>query len=89
MYEWGEAKRRSNQVKHDVDFTVIETFDWDTAVINTSQHGGELRFVATGYIGTRRHVVVYTNEGIESASSVCANNRESALCPSLDLETFR
>ena len=60
MYEWDEAKRRSNQIKHNVDFTVIEAFDWNTALINASQHGSELRFVAMGYIETRLHVVVYT-----------------------------
>ena len=79
-YEWNEAKRRSNQIKHDVDFTIIEAFDWDTAVINTTHHGGELRFVATGYIGRRLHVVVYTQRGVRKRiiSLRKANNRERA-----------
>ena len=78
MYEWDEAKRCANQVKHDVDFKVIEAFDWDTAVVNTSRHGGELRFVAIGYIGTRLHVVVYTRRGDRKRliSLRKANNRE-------------
>ena len=63
-----------------VDFTVIEAFDWNTALINASQHGGELRFVATGYIETRLHVVVYTQRGDRKrlGSLRKANNRERA-----------
>ena len=80
MYEWDEAKRRSNQIKHNVDFTVIAAFDWNTALINASQHGSELRFVATGYIETRLHVVVYTQRGDRKRiiSLRKANNRERA-----------
>ena len=80
MYEWDEAKRRSNQIKHDVDFKVIEAFDWDTALINASHHGGELRFVAIGYIGTRLHVIVYTQRGDRKRiiSLRKASNRERA-----------
>ena len=80
MYEWDEAKQRSNQIKHDVDFTLIEDFDWDTAVINTSHHGGELRFVATGYIGTRLHVAVYAQRDDRKRliSLRKANNSERA-----------
>lgn len=92
MYVWDEAKRRSNQVKHDVDIKAIEAFDWDNAVMNTSHHGGEPRLVATGYIGTRLHVVVYTQRGdskhiIQSAQG--EQQGESPICPSLDLETAR
>ncbi len=33
-YEWDEAKRRSNWDKHRVDFSAMEGFEWDSAVIN-------------------------------------------------------
>ena len=92
MYEWDEAKRRSNQIKHDVDFKVIEAFDWDTALINASHHGGELRFDAIGYIGTRLHVIVYTQRGGQETYYQSAQGEqqgESPLCPSLDPVTAR
>ena len=63
MYEWDEAKRHSNRSKHRLDFTAIEAFDWDTASTKPDNRHGELRFVATGYIGSRLHIVVYTERG--------------------------
>ena len=36
MYEWDEAKRRSNQIKHDVDFKGIEAFDWELYTLVTN-----------------------------------------------------
>ena len=63
MYEWDEAKRRANRAKHRLDFTAIEGFDWDTAVIEPSHRYNELRLVAIGYIEARLHVVVYTWRG--------------------------
>ena len=29
-YEWDEQKREANLVKHGVDFTEVENFEWDT-----------------------------------------------------------
>ena len=63
MYEWDEAKRRANRAKHRLDFTAIEGFDWDTAVVEPSYRNNELRLVAIGYIEARLHVVVYTWRG--------------------------
>ncbi len=62
-YEWDEAKRRSNLEKHGVDFSAIEAFEWGSAVIRPSYRGGELRYTATGFIGSRLHHVVYTMRG--------------------------
>ena len=40
-YEWDERKRQENVDKHDIDFTAIYNFEWDTAVYNSNDtHGG-------------------------------------------------
>ena len=62
-YEWDEGKRRSNLDKHGVDFTAIESFDWETALVGRSDRHGEVRFVAIGYIKDRLHQVVFTERG--------------------------
>lgn len=62
-YEWYEAKRRTNRAKHGIDFTAVYGFDWDTASTRVSVRHDEMRFVATGYLGDRIHVVVYTMRG--------------------------
>ncbi len=62
-YEWDERKRQENAEKHKVDFTAIYGFEWDTAVQRSNTTHGELRWVATGYIGDRLHHVVYTWRG--------------------------
>ena len=62
-YEWDEGKRRSNLYKHGVDFTAIETFDWETALVGRSDRHGEVRFVAIGYIEGRLHQAVFTERG--------------------------
>jgi uncharacterized DUF497 family protein len=33
MYEWDEEKRKANIRKHAVDFTTIESFVWEDAVV--------------------------------------------------------
>ena len=62
-YEWDERKRQENADKHDIDFTAIYDFDWDTAEQRSNTTHGEERWVATGYIGDRLHIVVYTWRG--------------------------
>ena len=62
-YEWNEGKRRENSEKHKVDFTAIYEFEWDTAVERLNTTHGELRWVATNYIGDRLYTVVYTWRG--------------------------
>lgn len=62
IYEWNEAKRAANLAKHGVDFAAMEDFDWQTARIepDTRKDYGEPRFIATGYIADRLHIVVFT-----------------------------
>ena len=62
-YEWDEHKQRENSEKHRIDFTAIYDFEWDTAVQHSNTTNGELRWVATSYIGLRLHTVVYTWRG--------------------------
>ena len=78
-YEWDEAKRLSNQAKHDADFSEIAAFEWETAVINPSPRYGELRYIATGFIGNRLYQLVYTMRGrsCRIVSLRKANPRES------------
>ena len=62
MFEWDETKRQANLAKHGVDFAALEEFDWATSVRkdDTRYHYGESRRYAYGLIGTRVHVVIYT-----------------------------
>ena len=62
-YEWDERKRQENAEKHDIDFIAIYDFEWDTAVERANTTRGELRWVATSYIGNRLYTVVYTWRG--------------------------
>ncbi len=59
-YEWDEVKRQANAEKHRIDFATIREFEWETAVVDSTIRGGELRYIATGYIGDRLHTVIYT-----------------------------
>ena len=62
MYGWDNAKRTLNRVKHKVDFTEVEGFEWNTAVveIDDREDYGELRERAIGWIGERLHVLIFT-----------------------------
>lgn len=62
-YEWDEQKRQENADKHDIDFTAIYGFEWDTAVYRSNTTHSELRWVVTNYIGDRLYTVVYTWRG--------------------------
>ena len=59
-YEWDEAKRLSNIAKHRIDFTAVNQFEWETASRKASDRQGESRIAATGYIGDRLYMVIYT-----------------------------
>ena len=63
IYEWDEAKRKSNIARHGMDFTVMEAFVWDTAIVNPDDRNSEPRWVAYGFIGVRLYVVVFTERG--------------------------
>ena len=62
-YEWDENKRRTNLVKHGVDFAAMHAFDWETARVEQVDHPEEPRWIAHGVIGSRLHVVVFTERG--------------------------
>lgn len=62
-YEWDDAKQQENLEKHQVDFLVIDGFQWRTAVIEPSPRHGELRLIARGYIDGRLYTVIYTWRG--------------------------
>ena len=61
-YSWDEGKRRQNVRSHGVDFTAAYQFDWDWALteIDDREDYGELREIATGFIGVRLYALVFT-----------------------------
>ena len=63
MYEWDEGKRRANLANHGVDFTRMDAFEWDTAVVDPETDHDEPRWTAKGFIGRVLHVVVFTERG--------------------------
>ena len=80
-YEWDEAKGQSNYARHGVDFSDIQNFDWDTALVMQSDQQGEKRFAAIGNIFGRLSFVVYTPRGdnIRIISMRNASRRERQL----------
>jgi uncharacterized protein len=62
VYDWDEAKNRTNARDHGMDFDAVYDFDWGTADIQIDDRAdyGELREIATGFIGDVLHVLVYT-----------------------------
>jgi uncharacterized protein len=62
IYEWNEAKRAANLVKHRVDFAAARLFEWDTSIqrLDTRRDYGELRCQALGFVGDRLHMLVFT-----------------------------
>ena len=59
-YEWDEAKRVETLARRGLDFDSVNHFEWNTAITRRSDRHGEIRFMATGYIGDRLHTVIYT-----------------------------
>jgi len=61
-YEWDEAKRQANRIKHGIDFKKIVDFNWSSSIIEKDDrhYYGETRYIAFGYIGERLHVLVFT-----------------------------
>ena len=78
LYEWDEAKRRTNLAKHGVDFTAMHAFEWDTANVEPDEHHDEPRWIARGFIESRLHVAVLTIRGrrIRVINLRKANRRE-------------
>ena len=62
-YEWDEEKSEANIAADRLGFKAIEDFEWETAMVESSDRHGETRWAATGYIGDRLHRVVYTRRG--------------------------
>jgi uncharacterized DUF497 family protein len=61
LYEWDERKAAANLAKHGIPFDAVHGFDWETSIerIDDREDYGELRIVATGFIGVRLHILVY------------------------------
>ena len=70
-YEWDEAKRKRNLAIHHVDFSTIESFDWEEAVVeeDTRKLYDETRYAALGPINGRLHAAVFTIQARTTASS--------------------
>ena len=79
-YEWDERKRQANIIKHGVDFSLAETFAWDTAldIEDDRKNYGESRRVAIGLVGSRLYVLIYSrrSRACRIISLRKANDRE-------------
>ena len=62
-YEWDEAKNEANIAAGRLGFDAVDGFEWETAVVESSDRHSETRWAATGYIGNRLYRVVYTRRG--------------------------
>ena len=60
LCEWDPDKARSNLEKHGIDFVSVSEFEWDTAVIRSSDRRDKTRYAAYGFLGDRMHVVAFT-----------------------------
>lgn len=69
-----------NAAKHGVDFADAAYFDWQSAQAKADARFdyGEPRFIATGYLRERLHILVFTprDGGIRIISFRKANKRE-------------
>lgn len=81
MFEWDEAKRRSNIAKHGVDFSAAERMGWSDGVTTPDNRRdyGEARFVTLGMIDGRLHICAWTPRGdrVRIISLRKANEREA------------
>ena len=77
-FVWDSAKRLSNLAKHDVDFTSVELFEFDRALVRASLQSGEPRLEAYAPLAGRLHVLIYSIETatIRVISLRKANKRE-------------
>jgi len=60
--DYDPDKDALNQQKHKISLALATHFEWDSAQIEEDRryNYGELRFKATGYIGQRLHVMIFT-----------------------------
>jgi len=81
-YEWDEDKRRSNLLKHGIDFIDIEqAFANETVTILDARHDyGEQRFITFGLFAGRVVVIAHTetDEVIRIISVRKATKREES-----------
>jgi len=78
--EYGEAKNRWNIEQRQLPFSDVIQFDWSTAQVeeDTRHDYPERRFVATGYIENRVHIICFAliTDGVRIISFRKANKRE-------------
>ena len=65
MWDWDEPKRQATLLLRGVDFAMVTDFDLGAAVIDPDERRdyGEARFKATGMIGGRLFIVIFTPRG--------------------------
>ena len=82
MYEWNDTKRQKNLSIHGVDFSAIESFQWEDALVEPDVRNlyGENRYRAIGLINGRLHLAVFTlrGENFRIISLRKANKREES-----------
>ena len=80
MWDWDEQKRQTTLLIRGLDFAMVNDFVISAAVIDPDerQDYGEARFKATGMIGDRLFVVIFTPRGdrFRLVSLRKANTRE-------------
>jgi uncharacterized protein len=61
-YDHDPKKLAANVANHRVWFHEADGFEWETATmeVDTRKRYGETRFMATGYIGLRLYVLIFT-----------------------------
>ncbi len=78
--EFDPEKLAANVAKHGVWFAQAEGFEWASALVrcDNRRHYGETRFEATGLIGARLYVLVFTlrETALRVISLRKANTRE-------------
>ena len=78
--EFDPAKSEWNTRERGLPFSMVEDFDWDTAVTREDARSdyGEPRYVAIGYVEALVYVIVFTPRGEDTrvVSFRRANDRE-------------
>jgi len=75
-FEWDKTKRLANLEKHKVDFSDVTAFSFADALERIRVTDDETRIEATGPIGDRLHVLVYTwRNGVRRIISLRKANR--------------
>jgi uncharacterized DUF497 family protein len=64
-YQWDDDKNTINIAQHGIDFSLMEDFDWVSALVapDSAHSQNELRFTAIGFIKNRLYVCIYTWRG--------------------------